>query len=465
MLSGLEIALAAAAFAIGVTGTWSPCGFSMVETIGPTGHSGGMRTTLAACATFAPGAVAGGILTFAGLGAVGALAHGGGEPAAYLAAAAIAGGAAALEARGAPIVPQIRRQLPEHWRRVMPMPLAAGLYGGLLGLGFTTFVLSFGVWAIAAISLAVGEPSIGALIGAAFGVGRAIPIVGLAPFAGSAIGARVTELMAGRPGLYRGLRLGDAVALLAAAAMLIGEGDALADRVGVKAGADPSAWPRGLAYQGDDRTGVVRSGGRSTVLPGKDPAAGGRYLAVRTEAGVRVLDRRSLEPLAEIRAPNANALAISDRWLVWRATRSGRDRLWARRITGLDSSGRTRLVDSAGGGRELGMPSLRGSRVAYAIAGRRSNRIVVNRLGGKRRTEVRARQTALGSPTLGKGRLLYVRASKRRQHLLIKRLGANGERRLLSRRRGTLWSTSMTPKRAFVTHIRGSGSRIISASR
>ena len=40
------------------------------------------------------------------------------------------------------IVPQIRRQLPEHWRRAMPMPLAAALYGVLLGLGFTTFVLT-----------------------------------------------------------------------------------------------------------------------------------------------------------------------------------------------------------------------------------------------------------------------------------------------------------------------------------
>ena len=89
-----------------------------------------------------------------------------------------------LEARGTRIVPQIRRQLPEHWRRVMPMPLAAALYGVLLGLGFTTFVLSFGVWALAGVSLAVGDPSLGLLLGAAFGIGRAIPIVVLAPLSG-----------------------------------------------------------------------------------------------------------------------------------------------------------------------------------------------------------------------------------------------------------------------------------------
>jgi len=67
VLSGLEIALAVAACVAGVTGSWSPCGFSMVETIGPTGHEGGRRTTLTACATFTVGALAGGALTFGSL--------------------------------------------------------------------------------------------------------------------------------------------------------------------------------------------------------------------------------------------------------------------------------------------------------------------------------------------------------------------------------------------------------------
>ena len=179
----VEIALAVAALLIGATGTFSPCGLSVIETIWPTGHTGGRRTTIAACAAFLPGAIAGGLLTFGSLAAVGELLHGAGSPA-YLVAAAIALLAAALEARGTRIVPQIRRQLPEPWRRVMPMPLAAALYGVLLGIGFTTFVLSFGVWALAGISLALGEPALGLLLGAAFGLGRALPIVALAPLAG-----------------------------------------------------------------------------------------------------------------------------------------------------------------------------------------------------------------------------------------------------------------------------------------
>ena len=141
--------------------------------------------------------------------------HGAGGRASYLAAAAIAVLAALLEVRGTRIVPQIRRQLPEHWRRLMPMPVAAALYGVLLGIGFTTFVLSFGVWALAGISLALGEPELGLLLGAGFGLGRALPIVALAPLAGRGPGLRANELMCERPGVYLGLRRGDAAALAA----------------------------------------------------------------------------------------------------------------------------------------------------------------------------------------------------------------------------------------------------------
>ena len=214
----LIIALVSAGLLIGATGTWSPCGFSMVETIGPTGHTGGQPTTLAACATFLPGAIVGAVFTFGGLSVVGAAIPGEAGWASYTVASVVALVAAVAEARGRRIAPQIRRQLPEHWRRVMPMPLAAALYGVLLGLGFTTFVLTFGVWALAGISLALGEPAAGLAIGLGFGVGRAIPIVALAPFAARPFGRKAITLMAERPELYRAIRLGDALVLAAAAA-------------------------------------------------------------------------------------------------------------------------------------------------------------------------------------------------------------------------------------------------------
>jgi hypothetical protein len=209
----LETVLIVAAAAAGVTGAWSPCGFSMVETLAPQGYAGRMRVTAAACVTFATGALAGGAITFGGLALLGQ-ALGASAP---VAAAAIALAAAIGEARGARIVPQVRRQVPESWRRRMPVPLAAGLYGVLLGLGFTTFILTFAVWALAGVSVALGDPALGLAIGLAFGAGRLLPVVALAPAGGGALHAAMAE----QPRILRSLRAVDAAALTACAVALV----------------------------------------------------------------------------------------------------------------------------------------------------------------------------------------------------------------------------------------------------
>ena len=67
--------LAVAALVAGLTGTWSPCGFSMIETIGPPGHGGGLDD-VAACVTLRSGALVGGVLTFGVLSCLGSLLHG-----------------------------------------------------------------------------------------------------------------------------------------------------------------------------------------------------------------------------------------------------------------------------------------------------------------------------------------------------------------------------------------------------
>ena len=129
----------------------------MVETLAPAGYAGRLRTTLVACATFTLGALVGGVITFGGLGAARAGLGAGGTGAAAVAAASRSPRRSARRA-ALRIVPQVRRQVPESWRRVLPVPLAAGLYGVLLGLGFTTFILTFAVWALAAVSVALGDP-------------------------------------------------------------------------------------------------------------------------------------------------------------------------------------------------------------------------------------------------------------------------------------------------------------------
>jgi hypothetical protein len=209
-----------AAAAAGVTGAWSPCGFSMVETLAPHGYAGRLRTTVAACLTFSLGALAGGGVTFGGLSLVGQ-ALGAGGPTALAVGAAVALAAALGEARGARILPQVRRQVPESWRRRLPVPLAAGLYGVLLGLGFTTFILTFAVWALAGVCVAVGDPALGVAVGLAFGAGRLLPVIVLAPAGETEWGAAAHAAMAERPRILRSLRLVDAVALAACAVVLV----------------------------------------------------------------------------------------------------------------------------------------------------------------------------------------------------------------------------------------------------
>ena len=212
----LSACLLAAALAAGVTGAWSPCGLSMVDTLAPGGYARSLGTSLAASAAFALGALAGGALTFGGLALAGA-ALGAGGPAALGAAAVVAVAAAAADARGLPIAPQIRRQVPEAWRRELPVALAAAGYGVLLGLGFTTFVLAFAVWALAAASVALGDPALGLAIGLAFGAGRALPVICLAPLAGTDRGGAITAAMCERPAILLSLRRVDALTLAACA--------------------------------------------------------------------------------------------------------------------------------------------------------------------------------------------------------------------------------------------------------
>jgi hypothetical protein len=453
----LEISLAAVALLVGATGTFSPCGLSVIETIGPTGHTGGRRTTVAACATFLPGAIAGGVLTFGLLALAGDLLHGAGGRASYIAAAAIALLAAILEVRGTRIVPQIRRQLPEPWRRVLPMPLAAALYGVLLGIGFTTFVLSFGVWALAGISLALGDPQLGLLLGAGFGLGRALPIVVLAPLAGRAPGIRATELMCERPGVYLGLRRGDAAALAAAAlALAVVPGDAGARGVAAAPAADPSATVDALAFEPLAGGAILRRGGE-VPLPGTDPAIGGSYVATIAAPGVvRLLDRGSLSPLADISAPGADALAVSSGWLVYRAPLAGGgDGIFSRQITDPARPGPIQQAAGIGGSAQLSPPAVDGSNLLYAIATPSGSRVVQHTLGTQQfRAVARSNRVLLFDPSVKGKAFTYVRTDARRSRLMFRRFRGSGPGRVLlalKRRFGQLTSSSLTEGAAFVT--------------
>src|SRR2546421_3433858 len=111
----------------------------MVATVGAARRNG-ERGLAATAAAFAAGLVAGSALVFGALGLAGTIFRPGG--AFLVCAAALAGLAVGADAAGLRVRPQIRAQVPERWRRTMPLGRAVFLYGALLGTGVTTFVLA-----------------------------------------------------------------------------------------------------------------------------------------------------------------------------------------------------------------------------------------------------------------------------------------------------------------------------------
>lgn len=492
------IALATAALIAGLAGAWSPCGFSMVDTLAPHGYAQRMRTTIVACVTFAAGAIAGGVATFGGLALLGGV-LGAGHGAAVATAAALLVAAAAGDAAGRRIVPQVRRQVPESWRRALPVPLAAGLYGVLLGLGFTTFVLSFAVYALAAACLVLGDGTAGLVVGLAFAAGRIGPVVVLAPLQATARGIDVAAAMAERPNVLRAIRAAGAVAMSAAALVLLLGGvpaTAAGESLLTDSGTDPSAAGAAIAWQvpGTPTGILLREDGSTRALPGADPALGPDNVVWREGETLVVADRATLAARLRVTAPGAEEPAVSGRWLVWRAGQAGGDVLRALDMTASDQPPadirRVRAPD------RLGRPSIDGDRVVYHFAPRAGDAAIEEiYLPSQRRTRLRtARDGAqLLNPSEQGGAVLYVRSTAERQALLIgprrARRGAP-DRRLFSmhpvtrrdagrepgrQRHGagyrggkaprlaerapqgasvTLWSTALAPGAAYVSRMR-----------
>jgi hypothetical protein len=425
------------AFVAGVTGAWSPCGFSMVETLGSRRDHEGARTVRASCATFALGALAGGTITFPALAVLGSL-LGGGSEAALVVAATVALSCASAELSGVRIVPQIRRQVPESWRRTMPLPLAAGLYGILLGLGFTTFVLTLAVWALAGISVALGDVQAGLLIGLGFGAGRALPVVLMAPRYAT-LGQRLELKMAEQPVLLRRLRLADGALLAVLAVALLSTCSASAAQLVVSDGTDSSRAGATLAWERLAGAGAVLLDGTArSELPAQAVAIGGRYVATRTGATITVRDRASgAVILQRAVADDATQLAVSNSWLVWRTTpHGGGDRLWALPLPvaqAVPAAGIARVVAGAARRESIDRPALSGNHLAYAATTLGGSSIVIVNLATQRRRRALALVTGqLSQPSLDGGRLLYVQSSYCSQRLRVVRTSTlRGARTLL----------------------------------
>jgi hypothetical protein len=419
----LTVTLATVAAVAGLTGTWSPCGFSMIDTIGRP------RTrVLESCVTFALGALAGGVVTFGLVATAGhALRTLGAD---LLVVAPVIAVAAALgEARGAAIAPQIRRQVPEHWRRTLPLPVAAGLYGVLLGLGFTTFVLTFAVWALAAVTFALGRPELGLVVGFAFGAGRALPVVVVAPLAHRRIGIRLCAAMAERPSFLRAIRLADAAALLLAGAALAVTDAQGATRLG--GGTDPSAAGDAVVWTTPTGGLVAHEGQTGTAAVPAHAVLGGSLIAWRDGETVHVARAADLAPVLDVAVPGVDAVAVSDRWLVTRSPSATGDTLEARPIAAPDEITTIAAVKSP---TQLGRPALDQDAVVYHVATRRESQIVEHDLAaGGSRILRRSSTGLLTNPSLLAGRLLYVRQTNLAQLLELGPASAGARDRILYR--------------------------------
>jgi hypothetical protein len=429
VLSGAETVVVATALLAGVTGAWSPCGFSMVDTLAPGAYAERMRATLPACATFTLGALAGGVITFGGLALLGSVLGDGSR----LAAAVIALAAALGEARGARIVPQVRRQVPESWRRTMPVALAAGLYGVLLGLGFTTFILSFAVWALAGLSVALGDPALGALVGLAFGAGRALPVIALAPAARTRRGAAAHAAMAVRPGILRGLRAADALAL-AVCALALTTSDARAADVVAGAALNPSVAPGAVSWDLTNGQAILVRGGTPTTLPGRYPAVTTGLVAWREPDRIVVAALDTLAPVAVVPAGGVDAIALSPRWLAWRSHGPAGDAYGVFDLTAPATPPRVVAGEPAPG--ELGRPAVAGDALVFHVATRTGSRIDALDLTTGARTTLRTEPRALlMNPAVVGGEMVYVRSTYTRQQLRLgplTRQAVRGDRLLYS---------------------------------
>ena len=359
-------------------------------------------------AAFAAGLALGAGAVFAGLALVGAAVGG---HVLVLVAAAVAGLAVLSDALGLRVRPQVRFQVPERWRRTMPLTRALFLYGLLLGTGLTTYVPATAAWALPALSLAFGSIGASLAIAAGFAAGRALPVLVLA--------ARGEEtVLAERP---QGLRV---VRVLAAASLLLAlvAGEVRAASTVASPAGDPSAAATDLAWQQPGVGGFLLRDGTTTQLPGDDPAIGASLVAWRSRDAVTVAARDTLAPVLQETIPGVRKLAISRRWLAYRTATEIR-------VQALEDPSTSSLVVRVKQPVSLGRPALGVDLVVFHRATKEGSSLTaVNVAAGTRLTLRRARDAQLLNPSVLAGELLYVRSSRCSQQLRLGPLRGGKER-------------------------------------
>jgi hypothetical protein len=225
-----------------------------------------------------------------------------------------------------------------------------------------------------------------------------------------------------------------------------------------------------LAFQRTSGQAMLRRDGVEVPLPGRDPAVGGRYAAVRSGDVTRLFDRGTMAQVGSVSTPNADAISVSDQWLAYRAKlQNGGDGIFARNVADPARPGPVQTLASIGPPAQLSPPSLHVDVLLFAVARPNGSRIVQRVIGTrKRRTLVKSGGPLLFNPAVNGRGFVYTRTEGRKSRLLMRKRSKRGRGKVLhaiGRRKGVLWSTDLTAGAAYVTVLRASatdpGARVI----
>lgn len=143
----------------------------MLTSIHPLGERARQNRWAITATAYVIGAVGAGAAAGAALGWLGTLLPGGDW---RWAAAVLAVGAAGLLDLARIQPPGLKRQVNEDWIGNYRGWVYGGGFGAQLGVGISTFVVTWGTWATWMLALLSGGAMAGAVIGAVFGFGRSI---------------------------------------------------------------------------------------------------------------------------------------------------------------------------------------------------------------------------------------------------------------------------------------------------
>jgi hypothetical protein len=161
-------------------GLWSPCGLSMLSSLNPVSEAARGHRFGATAAWYVLGAAFGGALLGGGC-AVGALAYGRLDAPASVTWTLAAGAAIVAAVSDSRVLgwslPVNPRQVDERWLHAYRRWIYAGGYGGQIGAGFATYIMTAAVYLLAVLAVLTGSPAPAFAAGLAFGVARGLEIL------------------------------------------------------------------------------------------------------------------------------------------------------------------------------------------------------------------------------------------------------------------------------------------------